>query len=80
MALTVDASSLTAISNDYGYGTAFARQLPGIGRAGDVLLALSTSGASANVIAASRTAREMGSASLRSLAKRVGRSPRSAMS
>jgi D-sedoheptulose 7-phosphate isomerase len=59
LALTVDTSSLTAIGNDYGYGEVFARQLRGIGRQGDVLVGLSTSGNSANVVAAIETARTM---------------------
>jgi D-sedoheptulose 7-phosphate isomerase len=60
LALTVDTSALTAISNDYGYDEAFARQLRGVGRRGDVLVGLSTSGNSANVIAAIEAARAMG--------------------
>jgi D-sedoheptulose 7-phosphate isomerase len=60
LALTVDTSALTAIGNDYGYAEVFARQLRGVGRRGDVLVGLSTSGNSANVIAAIEAAREMG--------------------
>ena len=60
LALTVDTSALTAIGNDYGYEHVFSRQLRGIGRAGDVLVAISTSGGSRNVIAALQAAREMG--------------------
>lgn len=60
LALTVDTSALTAIGNDYGYDDVFARQLRGIGRAGDVLVALSTSGNSRNVLAAIAVARQMG--------------------
>ena len=55
-----DTSSLTAIANDYGQEQAFARQVAAHGRPGDVLLALSTSGASANVLAAVDTANEIG--------------------
>jgi type III pantothenate kinase len=55
-----DTSSLTAIANDYGPEQAFARQVLAHGRPGDVLVALSTSGRSANVLAAARTARESG--------------------
>ena len=55
-----DTSSLTAIANDYGPEEAFARQVFAHGRAGDVLVALSTSGRSANVLAAVRAARECG--------------------
>jgi D-sedoheptulose 7-phosphate isomerase len=60
MALTTDTSALTAIANDYGFEQLFARQLEGLGQRGDVLLALSTSGRSPNILAALRTARERG--------------------
>jgi D-sedoheptulose 7-phosphate isomerase len=60
IALTTDTSALTAISNDYGFEQVFARQVAGLGRRGDVLLALSTSGRSLNILAALRTARERG--------------------
>jgi len=60
IALTTDTSALTAIANDYGFEQVFARQLAGLGQRGDVLLALSTSGRSANILAALRTARERG--------------------
>lgn len=60
LALTVDTSALTAIGNDYGYDQVFARQLRGIGRRGDVLVGLSTSGSSRNVVLAFDAAREMG--------------------
>jgi type III pantothenate kinase len=55
-----DSSSLTAIANDYGAEQAFARQVHAHGRPGDVLIALSTSGSSANVLAAVHAAREAG--------------------
>jgi type III pantothenate kinase len=55
-----DTSSLTAICNDYGIEEAFARQVRAHGRGGDVLLALSTSGRSPNVLAAVRAARDCG--------------------
>jgi D-sedoheptulose 7-phosphate isomerase len=58
--LHADTSSLTAICNDYGIEEAFARQVRAHGNAGDVLIALSTSGRSANVLAAVRAARERG--------------------
>jgi D-sedoheptulose 7-phosphate isomerase len=60
IALTTDTSALTAIANDYGFEQVFARQLAGLGSRGDVLLALSTSGRSPNILAALRTARERG--------------------
>lgn len=60
IALHADTSSLTAIANDYGYRDVFARQLRAHARAGDVLVCLSTSGASDNIIAAASAARELG--------------------
>jgi D-sedoheptulose 7-phosphate isomerase len=60
LALTTDTSALTAIANDYGFEQVFARQIEGLGQRGDVLLAISTSGRSANIVAALRTARERG--------------------
>ena len=64
IALTTDSSVLTAIGNDYEFAEVFARQLRGIGRKGDALLALSTSGTSENVVRALRTAKEMGIATI----------------
>ncbi|MFN2513986.1 MAG: SIS domain-containing protein, partial [Pyrinomonadaceae bacterium] len=58
IALTTDTSALTALSNDFGYEEVFARQVQALAREGDVLIALSTSGASANVIRAAETARK----------------------
>ena len=52
IALTVDTSILTAVANDYGYDTVFARQVQALGNTGDVLVGLSTSGNSKNVLAA----------------------------
>jgi D-sedoheptulose 7-phosphate isomerase len=60
IALTTDTSALTAISNDYGFEQVFARQIAGLGSKGDVLLALSTSGRSPNILAALRVAHEHG--------------------
>jgi D-sedoheptulose 7-phosphate isomerase len=60
IALTTDTSALTAIGNDYGFEHVFARQVEGLGRRGDVLLALSTSGRSANILAALKTAGQQG--------------------
>ncbi len=60
IALTTDTSALTAIANDYGFEQVFARQVDGLGGHGDVLLALSTSGRSPNILAALRTARQRG--------------------
>ncbi|MBX6751008.1 MAG: SIS domain-containing protein, partial [Micromonosporaceae bacterium] len=58
--LSAETSSLTAIGNDYGYAEVFARQVRAHGRPGDVLLTLSTSGRSPNLLAASAAAREVG--------------------
>lgn len=58
IALTVDTSILTAIANDYSYNVIFSKQVRALGHAGDVLLAISTSGNSANVIEAIRAAHE----------------------
>ncbi|HYF25707.1 MAG TPA: SIS domain-containing protein [Baekduia sp.] len=60
LALHAESSSFTAIGNDYGSDACFARQVRAHGRAGDVLLALSTSGSSPNVLAAAEAARECG--------------------
>ena len=60
IALTTDTSALTALSNDYGYEDVFARQVEALAKPGDLLLALSTSGTSANVIKAAETARRIG--------------------
>jgi D-sedoheptulose 7-phosphate isomerase len=60
IALTTDTSALTSIANDYGFEQIFARQIEGLGQRGDVLLALSTSGKSPNILAALRLARERG--------------------
>ena len=60
LALSVNTSALTAIANDYGYEDVFARQLRGLGSAGDVALGISTSGRSVNVNSALSAARSMG--------------------
>lgn len=60
MALTTDASVLTAIANDYGYESVFARQVQALGQRGDVLVGISTSGNSPSVINALKAAREEG--------------------
>ena len=59
IALTVDSSALTAIGNDYGFEHIFSRQLEALGHKGDVLLAFSTSGNSANVIEAINIAKQL---------------------
>ena len=60
IALTVDSSALTAISNDYHYDEIFARQIDALGKEGDVLLAISTSGFSPNVVRAVEQAHQHG--------------------
>ena len=60
MALTVNTSILTALANDFGGEYLFARQVAALGRPGDLLVALTTSGASPNILAALRAAREGG--------------------
>ena len=60
LALTTDTSALTAIGNDYGFDHVFSRPLRGLGRAGDALVAISTSGNSPNVLEAIKAARDIG--------------------
>jgi len=60
VALTSDSSIVTSVANDYGYDRIFARQIEALGRPGDVALGISTSGASANVVAALEAARRGG--------------------
>jgi D-sedoheptulose 7-phosphate isomerase len=60
LALSVNSSAVTAIGNDYGFDQVFARQLRGLGSAGDAALGISTSGSSANVVEALRAARDAG--------------------
>ena len=60
IALTTDTSALTAIANDYGYERVFERQVRALGHKGDVLIAISTSGRSPNILRAIAAAREIG--------------------
>ena len=60
VALTVDTSALTALANDYDWDRVFAKQVEALGQAGDVLLAISTSGNSKNVVEAVRAAQSKG--------------------
>lgn len=60
IALTTDTSLLTAVGNDYGFEEIFARQVAGLGRAGDLFIGLSTSGNSPNVLKALAVCREIG--------------------
>ena len=60
IALTTDTSALTAISNDYGYDRVFDRQVEALANKGDLLIGISTSGNSANIISALKLAKELG--------------------
>ncbi len=60
IALTTDTSALTAIGNDHGFDRIFARQVEALGRTGDLLIAMSTSGRSPNILAALEAARTRG--------------------
>ena len=64
IALTTESSALTSISNDYGFDAIFSRQLEAIGKPGDVVVAISTSGNSPNVLLALATAKKLGIASI----------------
>lgn len=58
IALTTDTSTLTSIANDYHFDDVFARQIKGLGRSGDILLAYTTSGNSSNIVKAINTAHD----------------------
>ncbi len=73
IALTTDTSALTAIGNDYGYAQVFARQVEALAKKGDVLLAISTSGESENVLRAVEVARKEGCKVVGLLGKDGGR-------
>ena len=73
IALTTDTSTLTSIANDYRYEDVFAKQVQALGKAGDVLLAISTSGNSPNVIEAIHAARERGVAVVALTGKQGGK-------
>lgn len=64
IALTTDTSALTAIANDYGYHRIFDRQVEALANEGDLLIGISTSGNSANVISALKLAKKMGCTTL----------------
>jgi D-sedoheptulose 7-phosphate isomerase len=59
LALTTDTSALTAIANDYDYAQVFAKQVRALGKTGDIALAISTSGNSANILVALQACREL---------------------
>jgi D-sedoheptulose 7-phosphate isomerase len=71
--LNGDAALLTCIANDFGYDAVFARQVEGLGRPGDVLVLFSTSGNSANLVAALKAARQTGVTTLSILGKTGGK-------
>lgn len=73
IALTTDTSTLTSIANDYRYEDVFAKQITALGRSGDVLLAISTSGSSPNVIEAIRAAHAQGVAVVALTGKKGGK-------
>ena len=73
IALTVDSSALTAIGNDYGFDQIFSRQVEALGRPGDLLVGISTSGNSPNVIRAVESAKELGMRTLGLLGRDGGR-------
>ena len=73
MALTTDSSALTAVGNDYGFNAIFSRQVEALGRRGDVLVVISTSGNSANVLSAAERAAEIGIATVALTGKDGGR-------
>ncbi|HEX4895437.1 MAG TPA: phosphoheptose isomerase [Solimonas sp.] len=73
LALTVDSSALTAIANDYSYEQVFSKQVVALGRPGDVLLAISTSGNSPNVVKAIEAAQAQGLAVIALTGKDGGR-------
>lgn len=73
ISLCVDPSVMTCIGNDYGYEAVFERQLSGLGNAGDVLVAISTSGNSENLIRAVETAKQKGIQTVGLLGKTGGK-------
>jgi D-sedoheptulose 7-phosphate isomerase len=73
IALTTDTSALTSIANDYAFDQVFERQVRGLGRAGDCLIGISTSGNSPNVIRAVQAAQEMGIVAIGLLGRDGGR-------
>jgi len=75
IALTTDTSILTAIGNDYGYERLFERQVQALGRKGDAFIGISTSGNSANVLAALKMARELGLFTIGFTSQKGGKMP-----
>ena len=73
ISLNADSSAITCIANDFGYEEIFARQLEGLGKKEDVLIVLSTSGESENILRVLRKAKDMGITSIALLGKGGGR-------
>jgi D-sedoheptulose 7-phosphate isomerase len=73
LALTTDTSAITAIGNDYSYDMIFSRQVEALGRPGDLLIGISTSGNSGNVIKAVESAKELGMKTLGLLGRDGGK-------
>ena len=73
ISLNADSSAITCIANDFGYEEIFARQLEGLGKKEDVLIVLSTSGESENILRVLRKAKDMGITSIALLGKSGGR-------
>jgi len=72
VALTADTTLLTAVGNDYGYDQVFARQVRGLGKAGDILIVFTSSGNSPNILRALEAARELGIRSIAFLGRGGG--------
>lgn len=72
LSLNADTSAITCIANDFGYEEIFARQLEGLGKKGDVLIVLSSSGKSENILRVLQKAKEMGVTSIALLGKGGG--------
>jgi D-sedoheptulose 7-phosphate isomerase len=73
IALTTDTSAITAIGNDYGFDQIFSRQVEALGRPGDLLVAISTSGNSPNVLQAVKAAKDLGMRTLGLLGRDGGK-------
>jgi len=73
LALTTDSSALTCIGNDYGFEEVFSRQVQGLGKKGDILVLISTSGNSGNLLKAADAARPLGVRTIGLLGREGGR-------
>ncbi len=78
LALTTDTSALTAIGNDYGYDKVFSRQIEGMGQKGDLFIGISTSGNSANLLEAFKSAKSKGITTVALVGKDGGEMAKSA--